>query len=641
MVDYNSSSSLIFNEDLSSSSFNKNYGPMYNWMWDEFANVSGPIVGDDSVVWGRGLGPFYNYEELTAKLILLENLFPNLVQLFSIGKTHHGRDIWTLRITNQSITHQKSEFHLVAHHHAREVITIPNTMYFVDKLLYEVNIQNPLFTELLKHREIYVTPMLNPDGLEVLHRFPWMRKNHAPIDEDNDGTLDDEEEIFDVNDNGFVAEIGYYYEGIDSLSDADALVGEDAPGGVDLNRNYGYEFIGGGSSANPRSQTYRGEYPFSEPETQAIRDFVRQHDFNFAISLHSGVKAVIGPWGYTNDPAPDQVEINAIVAQLCSVTGYPTWDEIGGYKVNGEWGDWCYGVEGIFAFTLETYGGPNTKYSSEDGGYVGIWDVFNPAANLVIQNSLSVWNAMNYMLQEPRETISNQKPTIELHNPTDFVTEENYTLSWNATDPENDSLSFNIYCSLDGLYWTEIVNNTLGNSFEFNPSDLLDMNQSYFVKIAVNDGINRVIDISDTKLTGKNVIDTSIMVTGVHDGDFLAGTQNLFVELENETEIEKVVFQVDNEFRFEDLTAPFEFQWDINKELEGNHILSIVLYLDNGQTKQRDFSVYTYPISNNSYLGSNISSIPKSHDNPLPMISVLLCILFIALMRLKRSRTLI
>lgn len=45
--------------------------------------------------------------------------------------------------------------------------------------------------------------------------------------------------------------------------------------GVDLNRNYGTDWaIGGGSETGPCAGNFRGEAPFSEPETQAIRDFL-------------------------------------------------------------------------------------------------------------------------------------------------------------------------------------------------------------------------------------------------------------------------------------------------------------------------------------------------------------------------------
>lgn len=46
-------------------------------------------------------------------------------------------------------------------------------------------------------------------------------------------------------------------------------------GGVDLNRNYGYKWglDNEGSNPDPCSQSYRGKAPFSEPETQAMRNW--------------------------------------------------------------------------------------------------------------------------------------------------------------------------------------------------------------------------------------------------------------------------------------------------------------------------------------------------------------------------------
>lgn len=49
--------------------------------------------------------------------------------------------------------------------------------------------------------------------------------------------------------------------------------------GVDLNRNYGYKFgiDNEGSSPLPCAMDYRGKHPFSEPETQAVRNYISWH----------------------------------------------------------------------------------------------------------------------------------------------------------------------------------------------------------------------------------------------------------------------------------------------------------------------------------------------------------------------------
>lgn len=59
--------------------------------------------------------------------------------------------------------------------------------------------------------------------------------------------------------------------------------------GVDLNRNYDFNFgsTEGGGSDNPCHDDYRGPNPFSESETQAVRDFVQQNqNFRIAVNLH-------------------------------------------------------------------------------------------------------------------------------------------------------------------------------------------------------------------------------------------------------------------------------------------------------------------------------------------------------------------
>ena len=48
--------------------------------------------------------------------------------------------------------------------------------------------------------------------------------------------------------------------------------------GVDLNRNYAVSWSKeGGSSSKPCDENFRGDFPFSEPETRAIRDFLLDH----------------------------------------------------------------------------------------------------------------------------------------------------------------------------------------------------------------------------------------------------------------------------------------------------------------------------------------------------------------------------
>ena len=78
--------------------------------------------------------------------------------------------------------------------------------------------------------------------------------------------------------------------------------------GTDLNRNYGYRWgCCGGSSGSPSASTYRGSGPFSAPETQALRDFVRSRvvdgvqQIRAHITLHTNGELILWPYGYTQD----------------------------------------------------------------------------------------------------------------------------------------------------------------------------------------------------------------------------------------------------------------------------------------------------------------------------------------------------
>ena len=66
-----------------------------------------------------------------------------------------------------------------------------------------------------------------------------------------------------------------------------------AKGGVDLNRNFPYNFAQGATSHQECvSDNFHGPSPFSEPETQAYRDFlqINQHSIKFVLNFHCAGK---------------------------------------------------------------------------------------------------------------------------------------------------------------------------------------------------------------------------------------------------------------------------------------------------------------------------------------------------------------
>ena len=371
----------------------------YEWIWDEFARTgTGDNFGDDSIFWGSSLGPYYNSTEADNKLKLATISFPELVNYFELGQSYLGKSITGVRLglapENSNLV--KYDTVIIGTHHGREAITVLDTLAFMDYLIYSYQQGLEWASNLLTESYIYLIPVLNPDALDYLHIFPWARKNLQPFDGDGDGNLDDFNEILDADGDNYLllyedSQGNDYFEGVDG-NDIDEVFGNDFPGGVDLNRNYDYEFIGEGSSSESNSFVYRGPEPFSAPETEAYKNFATSNHFFTSVSLHSGIDAIITPWGYSDEPVVDESIFQTIIYNLQNISNFPTWEETGGYAVNGEWGDWMYGSLNSLSVTIETYGDLDALHYRADStgntGIAGIWDRFNPPSEIAINRSL-------------------------------------------------------------------------------------------------------------------------------------------------------------------------------------------------------------------------------------------------------------
>jgi len=329
---------------------------------------------------------YHTPEEVIAELFLLNETAPTIVNLSVLGKSVQGRDIHLITITNEQITTPKAGVFIVAGHHAREQISTEAALRFMIRLINSYG-KDELLTNYVDTEEIYIIPTLNPDGLhyvvgnDTMEGDPWLRKNLGRIDDDNDGKFD-EDPYNDVNEDGIVS--GYdvfgkglsdlhyihtYYEGIDD--DGDGLVNEDLIGGTDLNRNYGYRWndssLDTGTGSNTLSNTFPGFSPFSEPETQIVRDFVSNHSFSMAMSLHSGINTTYFPWASDRYWAQSDRYYN-IYSDLKSLlpsyffddyldSGFqPASTQGPSYTSAGEWGDWCYATQSIqVPMTFEIY----------------------------------------------------------------------------------------------------------------------------------------------------------------------------------------------------------------------------------------------------------------------------------------------
>ena len=270
---------------------------------------------------------YHDYAEMTAELKTLAETYPQIARLKKLGFSVEGRAIWAMRITDNPDQDEPDEKAILifANMHAREHLTLEQALFLIRDLLENYGLEGEA-TNLINQRDIWVIPNLNPDGTEY-DIDSWTNPDDPPYWRKNRR---------------------------DNLN---------GTWGVDLNRNFGYQWgCCLGSSGSTGSETYRGPAPFSEPETQIIRDFALQHpSLTISFSLHTFGELILYPFGYTLDELPPDMDptdlsiFKAMADGLAARNGYRAEQASDLYIVDGDSDDWLYGERGVYAFTWELY----------------------------------------------------------------------------------------------------------------------------------------------------------------------------------------------------------------------------------------------------------------------------------------------
>ncbi|HYA48340.1 MAG TPA: M14 family metallopeptidase [Burkholderiales bacterium] len=264
-------------------------------------------------------GAYHSTLELETDFRALARDHPQLARVVELGTSLEGRTIYALKISdNVSQDEGEPAVLVLGCHHAREWISVEVPFLF-GRYLLENYAADAAVRNLVDRSEVWIVPLVNPDGLEyTIHVYRYWRKNRRL---NADGTY-----------------------------------------GVDINRNYsyawGYDNIG--SSPEPASDVFRGTAPFSEPETDAVRRLALSRDFRAVISYHSFSQVILYPWGYVDAPAPADSELHAMAGTMAgliaavrgTVYGYGRAAQAL-YVTNGDTVDWAYATLGIPAFTIE------------------------------------------------------------------------------------------------------------------------------------------------------------------------------------------------------------------------------------------------------------------------------------------------
>jgi len=272
-------------------------------------------------------GNYYTLSEAYAILDSLHEKYPGIISARIILPNDDFNDltwkenhVYGIKVSDNVETDEEEPAALFTGlHHAREPICV-NICVEWARWLAENYGKDPLATWLVENREIWIVPIVNPDGYLINETNSpqgggMHRKNGNPA-------------------------------------------GYPVPG-VDLNRNYPYMwgYDDDGSSGIPQAENFRGSKPASEPETQSIINLCKEQKFVVAVHFHSAMGLFMYPWGYDYVVCEDS---NVYYRWGQVSTGLSFYNVIPGYKlykVNGGADDWMYGdateKPRAFAVTIE------------------------------------------------------------------------------------------------------------------------------------------------------------------------------------------------------------------------------------------------------------------------------------------------
>lgn len=320
---------------------------------------------------------FSNYKQF-ADIITYFNTIaathPDIASMSIVGSSLQGNDIYALTITAPDAPGNAIADRPVVlwngAQHAREWVSPMTVSYLASKLADDYG-SDPRVDDIINNTRLVIVPVLNPDG----YLYTWSSERYWRKNRRNNG-------------NGTF--------------------------GVDLNRNWGYEWGGQGASSNSADDTYHGTAPFSEPETQVLRDLSLSfgNDLVAHIDYHTYSQLILWPFGYAEGvqtPEPDRTFFDnlatAMSDEILAYSGvfYDPIQSVDLYPAAGASSDWFYGQLGVKSLTIEL--------RPDGSGFGG----FDPDPSIILPTARENYEAAKLFVE--RTTL----PVSFAHNPVDLV----------------------------------------------------------------------------------------------------------------------------------------------------------------------------------------------------------------------------
>ena len=292
---------------------------------------------------------YHSVEEIYGVLDSLDQIeeISDYFHLDTIGfSTQENIPILAVRISdNAHMKEDEPRVLFIGQVHAEEILGVEIVMDLIDDLLFPDPSILSHMNILKQYLDIWLIPTANPEGLNVVHEeldFSY-RKNKRDLSPEGP-----------FPNNAF---------------DYDPSIGNDIDG-VDLNRNFSFNWAFGDTFLEPDNSDYashydyyKGEEPFSESEARAIRDLALENDFVFSIVWHSSrsgnlSEKVFTSWKWEEvKESPDLGIMKSIAdyfaGNISTEDGTSTYLSVFSGSRNGKLHDWFYRETGCIQYLVE------------------------------------------------------------------------------------------------------------------------------------------------------------------------------------------------------------------------------------------------------------------------------------------------
>lgn len=274
---------------------------------------------------GRFLG--YTYENMQNDLGILARIFPEIIQIDSLGKTEDQRELYHFYIGSANAPKKILIFGGI---HGREYMTSQLIMEQTTEFLMKLcRTQDKEYAKILEGKVIHVVPMVNPDGVTISQRGAMGIKNPD---------LKNLVEEIALREGGRHPQGSYFHRWKANAK------------GVDLNRNFDALWETCEDAVQePSRENYKGPKPESEIESRALAELTRREEFQRTISYHSSGAVIY--WDFYQQ-GQLRVQTWEFAKRIGEITGYVPQENTreqssGGYK------DWALLKMEIPSLTIE------------------------------------------------------------------------------------------------------------------------------------------------------------------------------------------------------------------------------------------------------------------------------------------------